>query len=284
MHHQSSLSLGVEYRVSVRDPNTQCIKYETPWCHNLILDNSGALFNTGFTSTPVPILGSNGTAVAASQKGVLTPLAEMRNVSIAHDPNANSWEQIAPNVASAAWRYEFEYINVSNTTVTLREIGLDGFSRALLIDNEGKPANIPIAQYDQLTVGMRFIMSFNHQNQTVNITDIGGGVIDTFTVSYKVSPPLNLADGVWWKLFALTDPIILVTDAGPVNVPNYGLTTTVNSRNINYRLSITAEDAYNWTGLKYYFASKTPIVEAVFSKPISVPASQKFELVLNPKW
>lgn len=284
MLHQSSISLGIEYRVTVRDPNTKEVKFETPWCHNLILDNTGSIFRRGFTNPPAPVLGSNGAAVAASQPGVLSPLKDVRAISTTHDPNSNEWEQIAPNIANAIWHYNFEYLNVSTTTATLREIGLDGFSRALLIDNDGKPANIPVAQYDQLSVGLRFVMSTNLQNQTVNITDVGGGVVDTFNVSYVVSPPANLADGTWWKLFDFTGPLTLVTDSGELLVSDYGLVTKVNSRDINYRMTIIAEDSYGWTGLKYSFACKTPNVEAVFSKTINVPASQKFELVLNPKW
>lgn len=284
MDHQANISLGLEYKVTVKDPITGSVKHETAWSHNLILDNTGDIFQKGFTSVPSPLLGSDGRAVAANQPGVLAPIEQLRSVSAAFDPATTQWEQLAANIGRGTWVYDFDFINLSASTVTVREIGLPGLSRALLKGNDGNPASIPIAQYDQLTVGLRFVLSVNHPNQTVNIVDLGGGIVDTFTVSYVLKPPANIKDAVWWKLFNFEGPLTILTAGADVVISDYGLETKVNSRDINYRLSLTAEDSYEWRGLRYRFACNVPIVEAIFSKSITVPASQKFELVINPKW
>lgn len=284
MDHQLQTSFGVEYQVTVIDPNTKEVKFKTPWCHNLIVNNTGSIFRRGFSSPPAPILGSNGSAVAATQPGVLSPLESLRSISVMFDPLTTEWNQVSDSQGAGVWYYDFDYINVSTSEVVLREIGLPGFSRALLLDNNSQPANIPIAQYDQLSVGLKFTMSFNQPSQTVKIVDPKGGLIDTFDVRYKITPPAILTDAIWWKLFNLEDPITLVHDSGETQIVDYGLSTKVNSRDIQYRLSLMAEDSYGWTGLKYSYACKIPQVEAIFSKTINVPASQKFEIVLNPKW
>lgn len=284
MLNEIGLQFGLEYRIEVRDRESGLLKSSTDWGHNLILNNTGPLFSTGFAESPVPVLGSNGAAVAVTQTGPLTPLPDMRATTTTHDPANTTWVQANPNQAVITWTYDYEYINLTGGTVTLREIGIPNFSRALLKAVDGTNAAVPVTTYDIVSVSLRYILSVNLAKQTMKIVDLGDNEIDSFDVDYELSPPADIKTAKWWKLFAPQSSLTLVTDTGDKVITDYVLETSTTSRGIVYKHTILADDEFVWNGVKYGFASNAPLIHAKWSKAVAVPATQKFEMIINPKW
>ncbi len=285
MFAPTNVSLGLEYKVTVLDRESRSKKSETQWTHNLILNNTGERFSKGFESSPVPVIGSSGIVPNVAQTGVVSPIPELRVLTTSYDPANTKWGVYAEgSLADVIWSYSYEYINMSNDTKIIREIGIPGFSRSLLDNAQGALSNIPVGPYDIVVVDLKYHHTFQHVSHPLQIVDINGDVLEDLTVSYKFVQPADLTKAVWWKLFSPTNSITLLSSKGDIVVTDFIRTTEITSRGIVYKYQLLSDEEIQWLGVKYSFQSVAPIVEARFSRPIVLPSAQKYELTINPKW
>lgn len=285
MNTALDLDFGVEYKVTVLNQKTRAIVHESDWGHNLILNNTGELCSKGFASSPVPRLGSDGSTVQATDTGVKAPFSDLLMLSTIHNPAGTKYVQLAPNKATITWIYAYTLINQSSQPKTVREIGIDGFSRALLKDSKGSLPTVELAPYDIIVIDLRYVLNMNLAKQQGTVVDPSGATVVSFDIDYTITPPADIATASWWKLFAPQKVLTFKSNGGSTYAPtNKTLVTTFGSREVLHKYALMTSTGFVWTSLVYTFLSNAPIIEAKFSKPITVPANQIFELTINPKW
>ena len=173
------------YKMIVRHGMTDDIRYETPWFDNLITDVGLDMIGNGFSvnlyvgssnSTPDPAVPAMGSLLAGTHSS--------SRISA-------GWDQDTHYYAWVQTKFTF---GVGEVQGTVREVGVgpapDGlFSRALLMDADGNPAELEVGGIDWLSVIYEY-RQYAPNEEYHHTVDIAG-------VRDVIAKPIWIDDNVW---------------------------------------------------------------------------------------
>ena len=266
-----------------------------PYC-NMILDSAVTIMPTGFSTLPIPVLGSSAIAEAANQTGVLTPQANM----VCYENKelwAAKYSKISDTEANVSWGHRYSYRNTSTAAIEIAEVGIPNFNRAVFRD--GVNSYIwTVSPNEILLVEMDFNIRIKAPINPIAIAvlDQDGKTTKNVTVNMRVCDAVSAGTPQWYK--ALSKPsnkVYYTTDNNfngtvkPVTAQQFEVSL---SSNYDYKAR-TIEMSFKHRGktggesikgILFNFGCITPVLTAVFSEPLYVGGGYTFEAKSTLTW
>ena len=206
-----SVKLGMTYQIKVND-------VETPLLLNALVYGSETYIRNGFLTEPKPSIGKSAAEIGLTDGGVLLPVDFLSVVKIGNTVLSKS---VQGKQHIAKWSSVFEY-RYAGALVKISEIGIDGFSRALITDVHGKIFPITVKNGDYLRVEVAFTLTVTDNSLITNLNGVPLG----YSLTYSFN---QLTDTAWWSLLnGLSGYVgVIDSDGQKVNVLPYSITSTL---------------------------------------------------------
>lgn len=269
--------MGVSYQITQYNQDHQVVA-TTPEFENAILNNSTMFVSSGFTSEPKITLGKSAIDINNIQEGVVDPVREFDYKLI--ETARFVMAQPLTNGMRYNWISTHEFKYTGDDDIILHEIGIDNFSRAIIVDIALNKFPIYLRKGDYLRIQMTFAMVIRTR-LTPTVIDDQGGENSTKSREYRATFSSAALPNQWWKLLAGSTAKIVS------NVKSYNPIETRNGVVINRGFQKIYKFTTDEVIVNGFILSNTLMGDYMtytFVQPVNHFGLQDFELTVNHTW
>lgn len=287
---------GLMYRLRVPGLNGE-VDQSSDWSHNLILNSAANYMLAGLNPTVMSSfrLGFSATTPLTSQTTVISPYAENVVQQIGYiESNAPEYTQVSAVNAIKTWFYTLTFKNISNGSITPKEIGIDNFSRSLIYGFNGAVNTASIPSDQTFFIDVKVIMNMTvPANINYTIKSLDGVTLGSKSATATITEPSYLVRAAsWYDLFKVPkyhDAYIgiLLTDGSYIwtNSNSLELTTSSINRQLKYILKISGKvTPLSVERIVLRFGSMSHQLNVIFSTPLIVDVSENKQLEFRLNW
>lgn len=270
--------MGVSYQITQFNQEHEVVA-ETPFFDNAILNNSTIYVSRGFPNEPEVVLGKSALDIDLTQTGVVDPVREF-DYKLIESARYIMAQPVTFGVRHT-WNSTHEFKYTGDLDITLNEIGIDNFSRAIILDIGLKKFPIHLRKGDYLRIQMTFALLIRSKMGATKIDD-QGGENSTNARDYAVSFASTALPNQWWKLLA-NSSMSLVTDVKSYTPSETRRDTAVIPRGFQNIYKFTTGET-KILGYKLSNELMGQFMTCTFNQPITHFELQEIELTVNHTW